>query len=66
MPLIQHGPNLLVHMRCNGGGVADVRASLAVQAFFAKLDAFDHLVFTAGDSLRVQDLAATDLKTPKE
>ena len=30
--------------------------------FFTKLDAFDHLVFTTGDSLRVHDLATPDLK----
>src|SRR6266481_2707950 len=30
--------------------------------FFTKLGAFDHLVFTAGDSLHLHNLAATDLK----
>jgi hypothetical protein len=34
----------------------------AVETLFAKLGAFDHLVFTAGDSLNLHDLASTDLK----
>ncbi len=33
----------------------------AVETLFANLGAFDHLVFTAGDSLHLQDLATTDL-----
>src|ERR1700723_33424 len=34
----------------------------AVATFFAKLGSFDHLVFTAGDSLRLSELASTDLQ----
>ena len=44
------------------GQVVDVSDERAVQTFFAKVGAFDHLVFTAGDSLNVQDLATMDLK----
>jgi NAD(P)-dependent dehydrogenase (short-subunit alcohol dehydrogenase family) len=44
------------------GQTVDLSDERAVEAFFAKLGAFDHLVFTAGDSLHLQDLAATDLK----
>jgi NAD(P)-dependent dehydrogenase (short-subunit alcohol dehydrogenase family) len=44
------------------GQAVDLSDEKAVEAFFAKLGAFDHLVFTAGDSLHLQDLAATDLK----
>jgi NAD(P)-dependent dehydrogenase (short-subunit alcohol dehydrogenase family) len=44
------------------GEVLDVSDEAAVKTFFAKLGAFDHLIFTAGDSLSVQDLATTDLK----
>jgi NAD(P)-dependent dehydrogenase (short-subunit alcohol dehydrogenase family) len=33
-----------------------------VESFFAKVGAFDHLVFTAGDSLHLHELASTDLK----
>jgi NAD(P)-dependent dehydrogenase (short-subunit alcohol dehydrogenase family) len=40
----------------------DLTDEAAVENFFAKLGAFDHLVFTAGDSLQLQDLATTDLK----
>ena len=34
----------------------------AVAALFTKLGPFDHLIFTAGDGLRLHELAATDLK----
>jgi NAD(P)-dependent dehydrogenase (short-subunit alcohol dehydrogenase family) len=44
------------------GQVVDASDEGAVESFFTKLGAFDHLVFTAGDSLRVNDLASTDLK----
>jgi hypothetical protein len=32
------------------------------KAFFTNLGVFDHLVFTAGDSLQLHELAETDLK----
>jgi NAD(P)-dependent dehydrogenase (short-subunit alcohol dehydrogenase family) len=44
------------------GEAVDVSDERAVEHFFTKLGAFDHLVFTAGDSLHVHNLAATDLK----
>jgi len=44
------------------GQAVDVSDEGAVESFFAGLGAFDHLVFTAGDSLHLHDLAATDLK----
>src|SRR6202162_5419962 len=44
------------------GQAVDVSDERAVATFFAKLGAFDHLVFTAGDSLHLHELAATDLK----
>src|SRR6202030_2070702 len=44
------------------GQAVDVSDEGAVATFFAKLGAFDHLVFTAGDSLHLHDLAATDLQ----
>ena len=44
------------------GQAVDVTDERAVEAFFTKLGDFDHLVFTAGDSLRVHDFATTDLK----
>lgn len=40
----------------------DVSDEQAVQTFFQKLGAFDHLVFTAGDSLQLNELATADLK----
>jgi NAD(P)-dependent dehydrogenase (short-subunit alcohol dehydrogenase family) len=43
------------------GQAVDVSDERAVEGFFAKLGAFDHLVFTAGDSLQLGELAATDL-----
>jgi NAD(P)-dependent dehydrogenase (short-subunit alcohol dehydrogenase family) len=44
------------------GHALDLSDEQAIEAFFAKLGAFDHLVFTAGDSLQIHDLATTDLK----
>jgi NAD(P)-dependent dehydrogenase (short-subunit alcohol dehydrogenase family) len=44
------------------GQAVDVSDERAVATLFAKLGTFDHLVFTAGDSLHLQDLAATDLE----
>jgi NAD(P)-dependent dehydrogenase (short-subunit alcohol dehydrogenase family) len=44
------------------GQAVDVSDERAVATFFSKLDVFDHLVFTAGDSLHLHDLAATDLQ----
>jgi len=44
------------------GNAVDVSNERDVEAFFAKLGPFDHLVFTAGDRLHLQDLATTDLK----
>jgi NAD(P)-dependent dehydrogenase (short-subunit alcohol dehydrogenase family) len=44
------------------GQVVDASDERAVETFFAKLGTFDHLIFTAGDSLSVQDLGTTDLK----
>ena len=46
------------------GQVIDVSDERAVATFFSKLGTFDHLVFTAGDSLHLYDLAATDLNKP--
>jgi NAD(P)-dependent dehydrogenase (short-subunit alcohol dehydrogenase family) len=43
------------------GQVVDVSDERALENFFTKLGPFDHLVFTAGDSLSVQDLATTNL-----
>jgi NAD(P)-dependent dehydrogenase (short-subunit alcohol dehydrogenase family) len=34
----------------------------AIESLFTKVGAFDHLVFTAGDSLHLRDLANTNLK----
>src|SRR5258708_29438702 len=44
------------------GQAVDVSDEGAVATFFAKLGSFDHLVFTAGDSLHLRDLATTDLQ----
>src|ERR1700704_6788876 len=44
------------------GHTLDLSDEEAVETLFSKLGAFDHLVFTAGDSLHLQDLAATDLQ----
>ena len=44
------------------GHTLDLSDERAVETLFTKLGAFDHLVFTAGDSLHLHDLATTDLK----
>jgi NAD(P)-dependent dehydrogenase (short-subunit alcohol dehydrogenase family) len=44
------------------GEVVDVSNEKTVESFFTNLGAFDHLVFTAGDSLQLHQLADTDLK----
>ena len=44
------------------GRTVDLSEEQAVAALFTKLGPFDHLIFTAGDSLRLHELAATDLK----
>jgi NAD(P)-dependent dehydrogenase (short-subunit alcohol dehydrogenase family) len=44
------------------GHAVDVSDERAIATFFTKLGTFDHLVFTAGDSLQLQELASTDLQ----
>jgi NAD(P)-dependent dehydrogenase (short-subunit alcohol dehydrogenase family) len=44
------------------GQAVDVLDEKAVEGFFTNLGGFDHLVFTAGDSLLLHELAVTDLK----
>jgi NAD(P)-dependent dehydrogenase (short-subunit alcohol dehydrogenase family) len=44
------------------GEAVDVFDEKSVESFFTNIDAFDHLVFTAGDSLQLHELADTDLK----
>jgi len=43
------------------GQAVDVSKERDVATLFTKLGVFDHLVFTAGDSLHLRDLATTDL-----
>jgi NAD(P)-dependent dehydrogenase (short-subunit alcohol dehydrogenase family) len=43
------------------GHALDVADSEATQALFARLGSFDHLVFTAGETLQLGPLATTDL-----
>src|SRR6202051_984929 len=44
------------------GQAVDVSDERAVATFFSKLGTFDHLGFTAGDSLHLHDLGATHLQ----
>lgn len=44
------------------GHAVDLSSEPAVATFFSQLGPFDHLVFTAGDSLHLHNLAATDLQ----
>ena len=43
------------------GQAVDLTDPVAVKAFFDGLDAFDHLVYTAGESLTLLDVASMDL-----
>jgi NAD(P)-dependent dehydrogenase (short-subunit alcohol dehydrogenase family) len=55
---------------CVGGSAVgytlDLTVEEAIQTFFGNLESFDHLVFTAGDTLRLSELAATDLKKARQ
>ena len=43
------------------GQAVDVSDERALESFFTNLGGFDHLVFTAGDTLQLNELARTDL-----
>src|SRR4051812_22883000 len=43
------------------GHVLDLANRDATQALFARLGSFDHLVFTAGETLQLSSLATTDV-----
>jgi NAD(P)-dependent dehydrogenase (short-subunit alcohol dehydrogenase family) len=47
------------------GDVLDLADETAVQALFAQLGGFDHLVFTAGETLQLGRLASTDVETAR-
>jgi NAD(P)-dependent dehydrogenase (short-subunit alcohol dehydrogenase family) len=47
------------------GHVLDLSDEQNVKAFFAKLDRFDHLLFTAGEALRLGPLPETDITTAR-
>jgi NAD(P)-dependent dehydrogenase (short-subunit alcohol dehydrogenase family) len=47
------------------GHTLDLMDEQAIETFFGKLGGFDHMVFTAGDTLHVNDLASTDLKNAR-
>jgi NAD(P)-dependent dehydrogenase (short-subunit alcohol dehydrogenase family) len=44
------------------GLTVDLSSEKAIQDFFATVGDFDHLVFTAGDTLQLGEIAATDLE----
>jgi NAD(P)-dependent dehydrogenase (short-subunit alcohol dehydrogenase family) len=44
------------------GLTVDLSSEKAIQDFFARLGDFDHLVFTAGDTLQLGEIATTDLE----
>ena len=47
------------------GHVLDLADEAAVQALFAMLGSFDHLVFTAGETLQLGSLASTDVEAAR-
>ena len=48
------------------GHALDLTDERAIETFFGKLGDFDHLVFTAGDTLHLSELATTDLKKARQ
>lgn len=48
------------------GRTLDVSDERAIRSFFEKLGAFDHLVFTAGDSLQLIELAVMDFEKARQ
>lgn len=49
-----------------GGEVADLGEERQVAELFGRIGAFDHLVYTAGDTLRLGELVATELATARQ
>ncbi len=47
------------------GHAVDLTDAAAVQALFTRIGPFDHLVFTAGETLQLGPLAGTDLATAR-
>lgn len=47
------------------GHVADLASERSIEALMAELGSFDHLLFTAGENLVLNELAATDLTTAR-
>jgi len=47
------------------GHVVDLSNEEMVRAFFSQIGEFDHLVFTAGDALLIENLSTMDMKTAR-
>src|SRR5580704_4404348 len=48
------------------GHTLDLSKERDIQTFFQKIGDFDHLVFTAGDTLQLKELVATDLTKARQ
>ncbi|MGB6804345.1 MAG: SDR family NAD(P)-dependent oxidoreductase, partial [Candidatus Sulfotelmatobacter sp.] len=48
------------------GHTLDLSKERDIQNFFQKIGDFDHLVFTCGDTLQLNELAATDLTKARQ
>ena len=48
------------------GYTLDLSDEASIELFFRKLGVFDHLVYTAGDTLQLKELGAMDLKKARE
>ncbi|HWW04318.1 SDR family oxidoreductase [Collimonas sp.] len=48
------------------GQVADLTDAASVSQLFADIGSFDHLVYTAGDSLQLDELARTDMSVARK
>jgi NAD(P)-dependent dehydrogenase (short-subunit alcohol dehydrogenase family) len=63
-----HGPSRRAADSVGGdaeGRRLDLSDESSIELFFQELGAFDHLVYTAGDTLQLDELAAMDLKKTK-
>src|SRR5215813_13033850 len=50
---------------CAEGHVLDLADAKSIQELFARLGDFDHLVFTAGETLQLGSLASTDVEAAR-
>jgi NAD(P)-dependent dehydrogenase (short-subunit alcohol dehydrogenase family) len=58
--------SLLILPKESLGFAADLNDEKQVEELFGKIDEFDHLIFTAGDTLKFEELSAIDIYDAKQ